>query len=120
VVRTVQPVLLEFDRDMEAAAASLGAGSLLTLRRIVLPNLIPAMLTGTGLAFARAIGEFGSVNLLAGNLPFHTEVSSVSIYNQIQSDNEVGAAAQSTMLLLLSVVVLVGLDLIKRWSARRD
>ena len=98
VVRTVQPVLIELDRDMEAAAASLGASPFLIARRIILPNLVPAMLTGTGLAFARAIGEFGSVSLLSGNLPFHTEVSAVNIFNQIQSDNPVGAAAQSTVL----------------------
>jgi sulfate transport system permease protein len=119
VVRTVQPVLLELDRDMEAAAASLGASNLLIARKIILPNLIPAMLTGTGLAFARAIGEFGSVNLLSGNLPFHTEVSAVNIYNQIQSDNNAGAAAQSTVLLILAFLVLFGLDLIKRRGGLR-
>jgi sulfate transport system permease protein len=119
VVRTVQPVLLELDRDMEAAAASLGASNLLIARKIILPNLLPAMLTGTGLAFARAIGEFGSVNLLSGNLPFHTEVSAVNIYNQIQSDNNAGAAAQSTVLLLLAFLVLFALDLIKRRGGLR-
>ena len=120
VVRTVQPVLLELDRDMEAAAASLGASPFLIARRIILPNLVPAMLTGTGLAFARAIGEFGSVSLLSGNLPFHTEVSAVNIYNQIQSDNPVGAAAQSTVLLVIAFVVLLALDWLKRWGGRRD
>jgi len=119
VVRTVQPVLLELDRDMEAAAASLGASPFLIARRIILPNLVPAMLTGTGLAFARAIGEFGSISLLSGNLPFHTEVSAVNIYNQIQSDNTVGAAAQSTVLLVIAFVVLFILDRLKRWGGRR-
>jgi sulfate transport system permease protein len=119
VVRTVQPVLIELDRDMEAAAASLGASNFLIARKIILPNLIPAMLTGTGLAFARAIGEFGSVNLLSGNLPFHTEVSAVNIYNQIESDNNAAAAAQSTVLLLLAFVVLFVLDLLKRRGGRR-
>jgi sulfate transport system permease protein len=113
VVRTVQPVLIELDCDMEAAAASLIA------RRIILPNLVPAMLTGTGLAFARAIGEFGSVSLLSGNLPFHTEVSAVNIYNQIQSDNPVGAAAQSTVLLAIAFIVLFALDGLKVWGRRR-
>ena len=119
VVRTVEPVLIELDRDMESAAASLGARPLLIARRIVLPNIVPAMLTGTGLAFARAIGEFGSVSLLSGNLPFHTEVSAVNIYNQVQSDNTVGAAAQSTVLLMIAFLVLFGLDVLKRRSARR-
>jgi sulfate transport system permease protein len=119
VVRTVQPVLIELDRDMEAAAASLGASPFLIARRIILPNLVPAMLTGTGLAFARAIGEFGSVSLLSGNLPFHTEVSAVNIYNQIQSDNPVGAAAQSTVLLIIAFVVLFALDRLKRWGVHR-
>jgi sulfate transport system permease protein len=119
VVRTVQPVLIELDRDMESAAASLGASPFLIARRIILPNLVPAMLTGTGLAFARAIGEFGSVSLLSGNLPFHTEVSAVNIYNQIQSDNPVGAAAQSTVLLVIAFVVLFVLDWLKRWGVRR-
>jgi sulfate transport system permease protein len=119
VVRTVQPVLIELDRDMEAAAASLGASNFLIARKIILPNLIPAMLTGTGLAFARAIGEFGSVNLLSGNLPFHTEVSAVNIYNQIESDQNAAAAAQSTVLLILAFVVLFALDLIKRRGGRR-
>ena len=96
VVRTVQPVLLELDRDMEDAAASLGAGRLTTFRRIILPNLVPAMLGGTALAFARAISEFGSTVLISGNIPFKTEVASVAIYNQIQSDNTTGAAAVST------------------------
>jgi sulfate/thiosulfate transport system permease protein len=119
VVRTVQPVLIELDRDMEAAAASLGASPFVIARRIILPNLVPAMLTGTGLAFARAIGEFGSVSLLSGNLPFHTEVSAVNIYNQIQSDNPVGAAAQSTVLLAVAFIVLFALDGLKVWGRRR-
>jgi len=118
VVRTVQPVLIDLDRDMESAAASLGAGPALIVRRVVLPNLVPAMLTGAGLAFARAIGEFGSVSLLSGNLPFHTEVSAVNIFNQVQSDNPAGAAAQSTVLLAIAFVVLFGLDVLKRRSAR--
>jgi len=118
VVRTVQPVLMELDRDMESAAALLGASGLAVVRRVVLPNLLPAMLTGAGLAFGRAIGEFGSVSLLSGNLPFHTEVSAVNIYNQIQSDNPVGAAAQSTMLLAIAAVVLLALGLYRRRASR--
>jgi sulfate transport system permease protein len=118
VVRTVQPVLLEMDVEMEQAAASLGAGRLTTFRRIVLPNLLPAISAGTALAFARAISEFGSTVLISGNLPFKTQVASVHIFGQIETDNTVGAAAVATVLLVIALVVLVGLDLLQRWAAR--
>ncbi|MGZ4723135.1 MAG: sulfate ABC transporter permease subunit CysT [Ilumatobacteraceae bacterium] len=114
VVRTVQPVLLELDVEMEHAAASLGAGRLTIFRRIVLPNLLPAISAGTALAFARAISEFGSTVLIAPNLP----VASVHIFAQIETDNTVGAAAVATVLLLIALVVLIGLDLLQRWAAR--
>jgi sulfate transport system permease protein len=119
VVRTVQPVLLELDRDMEQAAASLGAGNWTTFRRIILPNLVPAMASGTALAFTRAIAEFGSTVLISGNIPFQTQVAAVQIYGQLESDNQVGAAAVSTLLLAVALVVLVLLDLLQRWGARR-
>jgi sulfate transport system permease protein len=119
VVRTVQPVLLELDREMEEAAASLGAGSATTFIRIILPNIMPAMAAGTALAFARAMSEFGSTVLISGNLPFKTQVASVHIFNQLESDNTAGAAAVATVLLVVSLVVLVGLDLLQRWAARR-
>ena len=118
VVRTVQPVLLELDVEMEQAAASLGAGRLTTFRRIVLPNLLPAISAGTALAFARAISEFGSTVLISGNLPFKTQVASVHIFGQIETDNTVGAAAVATVLLVIALVVLVGLDLLQRWAGR--
>ena len=114
VVRTVQPVLLELDVEMEQAAASLGAGRLTIFRRIVLPNLLPAISAGTALAFARAISEFGATVLIAANLP----VASLHIYAQIQTDNTVGAAAVATVLLVIALVVLLGLDLLQRWAAR--
>jgi sulfate transport system permease protein len=120
VVRTVQPVLAELDRDMEEAAASLGASPFTIFRRIVLPNILPAMFAGTALAFARAVSEFGSTVLISGNLPFKTEVAAVNIYNQIQSDRPVSAAAASTVLLVVALLVLVGLNLTQRWVARRD
>jgi sulfate transport system permease protein len=120
VVRTVQPVLLELDRDMEQAAYSLGAGPWLTFRRIILPNLAPAMVSGAGLAFTRAIAEYGSTNLLTGSLPFKTQVAAVNIFGRIESDNTTGAAAVSTALLAVAFVVLISLDLVQRWSARRD
>ena len=118
VVRTVQPVLMELDRDMEEAAASLGAGNLTIFRRVVLPNLVPAILAGTALSFARAIAEFGSTVLISGNIPFKTQVSAVQIFGQIESDNRTGAAV-ATVLLIVALAVIVALDLIKRWSARR-
>jgi sulfate transport system permease protein len=118
VVRAVQPVLLELDREMEEASASLGARPRTTFRRIILPNLMPAILTGTGLAFAKAIGEFGSVVLISGNVPFDTEVASVYIFGLIESDDAAGAAAVSTVLLAISVIVLALIDVLRRRSVR--
>jgi sulfate transport system permease protein len=120
VVRTVQPVLLELDRDMEQAAYSLGASPWLTFRRIILPNLAPAMISGGGLAFTRAIAEYGSTNLITGNIPLQTQVAAVNIVGRIESDNTAAAAAVSTALLVVAFVVLIGLDLVQRWGARRD
>jgi sulfate transport system permease protein len=120
VVRTVQPVLLELDRDMEEAAASLGASDFTVFRRIILPNLVPAILAGVALAFARAIGEFGSLVLITGNLPFDTEVSSVFIFGQIESDRVVGAAAVSVVLLVIAFVVLLGITFVSRWGSRHE
>jgi sulfate transport system permease protein len=120
VVRSVQPVVLELDREMEEAAASLGAGSTTIFRRVVLPNLVPAILSGAAMSFARAVGEFGSVVLIAGNIPFKTQLSSVFIFSQIESDNTTGAAAVSVVLLVLSLVVLLGIGGVARWGARHD
>jgi len=120
VVRTVQPVLLELDVEMEEAAASLGASRFTTFRRIILPNLVPAILAGAGLSFARAMSEYGSTVLISGNIPFRTQVSSVHIYNQIENDNTTGAAAVATLLLIVSLVVLFGINLIERWAVNRD
>ncbi len=117
VVRAVQPVLEELDRDMEEAAASLGAGSFTVFRRIVLPNLLPAMLSGVALGFARSIGEFGSVVLISGNIPYKTQVASVHIFGQIESDNITGAAAVSVVLLFVALVVLLAIRGLERWRA---
>jgi sulfate/thiosulfate transport system permease protein len=106
VVRSVQPVLLELDLAMEEAAASLGAGPLTVLRRIVLPTLAPAIISGVALSFARAVGEFGSLVLITGNLPFKTEAGSVYIFGQIQNENLAAAAAVSVLLLLAALLVL--------------
>ena len=118
VVRSVQPVLIELDSEMEEAATSLGAGAGTTFRRIILPNLMPAIVSGAALAFARAVGEFGSIILISGNKPFDTQVASVYVYKQIESDNLNGAAAVSVVLLLLSLAVLVGLRVLERWRSR--
>ena len=114
VVRSVQPVLLELDRSMEEAAASLGAGPATVLRRIVLPTLAPAIISGVALSFARAVGEFGSLVLITGNLPFKTEVGSVYIFSQIQNENLPAAAAVSVVLLLCALLVLAALTLFSR------
>jgi len=99
---------------MEEAAASLGASSTTILRRILLPTLLPAILTGAGLAFARAIGEYGSIVLISGNIPFKTEIASVAIFNQIENDDPAAAAAISVVLLLISLIVLAAMDLVRR------
>jgi len=120
VIRTVQPVLLELDREMEEAAASLGARSVTIFRRIVLPSLFPAILSGVALAFARAIGEFGAVVLISGNLPFKTEVASVYIFGRIESGDPQAAAAISSVLLTISLVALLGLGGLRRWATRHE
>ncbi len=120
VVRAVQPVLMTLDREMEEAAASLGATPFQTFRRIILPNLTPALLSGVALAFARAIGEFGSIVLISGNIPFKTEVASVFISGRIENDDLSGAAAVSVVLLLLSLAVLAGINGIARWRSRHE
>ena len=120
VVRTVQPVLLELDEEMEEAAASLGARPAAIFRRVVFPNLLPAILSGVALAFARAIGEFGSVVLISGNLPFKTEVASVYIFGRIESNDEAGAASLSLVLLAISFAVLIAVGGLRRWATRHD
>ena len=120
VIRAVQPVLLELDRDMEEAAASLGAKPGTIFRRVILPNLAPAILSGTALAFARGVGEFGSIVLISGNIPFHTQVASVFVFKQIESDNAGGAAAVSVVLLVLSLLVLLAIRGLGAWGSRHD
>ena len=120
VVRSVQPVVQELDREMEEAATSLGASSATTFRRVVLPNLVPAILSGAGMSFARAVGEFGSVILVAGNIPFHTQLASVYIFGQVESDDPIGAAAVAVVLLALSLVVLLAIAFLGRWGSRHE
>jgi sulfate/thiosulfate transport system permease protein len=118
VVRAVQPVLKELDPEMEEAAASLGAGRLTVFGRVVLPQLWPAILTGVGLGFSRALGEFGSVVLISGNIPFDTQVSSVHIFGLIETDDPGGAAAVSMILLALSLFSLLALSLVAHLLGR--
>jgi sulfate transport system permease protein len=118
VVRTVEPVLLALETDVEEAAASLGAGPILTFRRIVLPSIAPAIAAGAALAFGRAMGEYGSVILIAGGLR-RTEVASQYLYQQIQNGYLSDAAATATVLLAISVVVLALLSALQHWAARR-
>jgi sulfate/thiosulfate transport system permease protein len=119
VVRMVQPVLAELDRDVEEAAASLGASRFTTFRRIILPSLAPAIAAGAALSFARGVSEYGSLVLLSGNLPFETEVTSVRILSSIENDNLEGAAAVATVLLVISFAVIVTLDVVQRRIAGR-
>jgi sulfate transport system permease protein len=119
VVRAVQPLLIEMDREMEEAAASLGASGFTIFRRIIFPNLLPGLAAGVALAFARALGEYGSVLLFAGGLP-NTQVSSVFIATQIENGQNTGAAAVSVVLLLAAMVMLGLITLIQRWSSRHE
>jgi sulfate/thiosulfate transport system permease protein len=120
VIRAVQPVLHELDQEMEEAAASLGASNKRIFRSIILPNLTPAIVAGCALAFARAIGEFGSLVLITGNIPFDTQVASVYIFGRIESDNTTAAAAVSVLLLVIAVLVLFALNLFVRWRSRHE
>jgi sulfate transport system permease protein len=116
VVRSVQPVLLELDREVEEAAASLGASGPTIFRRIIFPNLLPGLLAGVALAFARALGEYGSLVLIAASA--HTQVASILIRAQIEGDNLAGAAAVSVVLLLISLLMLGLINLAQRWGSR--
>jgi sulfate transport system permease protein len=120
VVRAVQPVLLEIDHETEEAAASLGARNATIFTTVVLPSLTPVLLTGAGLTFARAIGEFGSVVLIGGAVPGKTEVSSQWIRTLIENDDRTGAAAISIVLLAISFVVLVVLRTLGSRAAKRE
>ena len=120
VVRTVQPVLRELDREMEEAARSLGASGLATFRRIVLPNILPGILSGVALAFARAIGEIGALVVISGSLPFRTEVASVYVLARIESGDQAGAAAVAVVLLAVSFLVILGIGAVRRLTTRHE
>jgi sulfate transport system permease protein len=120
VVRTVQPVLHELDTDMEQAARSLGASDFTVFRRIVIPNVLPGILSGVALAFARAVGEIGSLVIITGSLPFKTEVASVYILSRVESGDSAGAAAIAVVLLVSSFLVILGIGVVRRLATRHD
>lgn len=119
VVRTVQPVLIELDPELEDAARSLGASPFGTFRRIVLPVILPGILSGVAMAFARAVGEIGAIVLIAGNLPFKTEVASIHLFFRIEQDPE-GSAAIAVVLLLISFVAISGIGVVRWYVTRHD
>jgi sulfate transport system permease protein len=118
IVRTVQPVLLELEQEVEEAAASLGARRSTTFRLVILPSLAPAITSGAALSFCRAISEYGSLVLLSGNLPYSTEVASVRILSSVEGDKLTEAAALASILLVIALIVIITLDLISRRVAR--
>ena len=120
VVRTVQPVLLELDQEMEQAARSLGASELQTFRRVVFPNILPGILSGVALALAKAVGEFGALVIITGNLPYKTQVSSVFIFSRIESGDRAGAAAVAVVLLTISFALLLLIGVFRHYTTRHD
>jgi len=119
VVRTVQPVLEDLDEELEEAAASLGAGRWMTVRRVVLPSLVPALLTGFTLAFARAVGEYGSVIFIAGNLPNVSEIAPLLIVIRLQEFRYADAAAIAVVMLVAALLFLLLINVLQHWSERR-
>jgi sulfate transport system permease protein len=118
VVRTLQPVLEGLEREVEEAAATLGAGRLRTFVRIVLPTLMPTVITGFALAFARAIGEYGSVVFISGNLPYKTEIAPYLIVYRLEEYDYAGAVALAVVLLVLSFLLLAAINLLEHWTSR--
>jgi sulfate transport system permease protein len=119
MVRTVQPVLEDLEAEIEEAAASLGAGRWQTFRRILLPALLPALLTGFALTFARAVGEYGSVVFISGNMPFRTEITSLLIMSKLEQYDYAGAAALGAVMLVFSFILLLIINLLQYWSSKR-
>ena len=119
VVRTVQPVMEEIDRQVEEAAATLGANRFQIIRRVLLPGLVPAILTGFALAFARGVGEYGSVIFIAGNIPYVSEIGPLLIVIRLEEFNYPGAMAIATIMLIISFAMLFVINLIQAWSRRR-
>jgi sulfate transport system permease protein len=120
VVRTLQPVLEDFDRELEEASATLGARRWTTFRRVVLPMLAPALLTGFALAFARAVGEYGSVVFISGNMPMKTEVTPLLIMTKLEQFDYAGATALAVVMLVISFFVLLLVNAIQWWASKRQ
>jgi sulfate transport system permease protein len=119
VVRTVQPVLEDLDKEMEEAAASLGAGRWQTITRVILPAIMPAALTGVTMAFARAVGEYGSVVFISGNMPMKTEITPLLIITKLEQYDYAGATAIAVVMLVVSFTMLLTINLMQAWSGRR-
>lgn len=119
VVRTVQPIIEDLERDVEEASATLGAGRLQTLRRVILPTLAPAALTGFSLALARGIGEYGSVIFIAGNLPYESEIAPLLVVIRLEEFNYAAATAVGAVMLAISFAMLLAINLVQAWSRRR-
>jgi sulfate transport system permease protein len=119
VVRTVQPAIAEVQRDLEDAAETLGAGRFYVFRRIIVPTVLPALLTGFTLAFARAVGEYGSVIFISGNMPMKTEITPLLIVIRLEEFDYAGAAALGTVMLAISFVMLLAINLLQVWGRKR-
>ncbi len=119
VVRSVQPALIEVQRDLEDAAETLGAGRFTIFRRIIFPTVMPALATGFTMAFARAIGEYGSVIFIAGNLPMKTEITPLLIVIKLEQFDYAGAAALGFIMLVISFAMLLSINLLQTWGRRR-
>jgi sulfate transport system permease protein len=119
-VRTVQPVLEDLESELEEASASLGADRWQTFRRVLLPMLLPALLTGFALAFARAVGEYGSVIFIAGNIPLVSEITPLLIITKLEQYDYVGATAIASVMLVVSFLLLLAINGLQAWSARRN
>lgn len=119
VVRTLQPALEELDREIEEAAASLGASRLQTFSRVILPTVFPALLTGFALAFARALGEYGSVVFISGNMPMKTEITSLLIITKLEQHDTAGATAIALVMLVFSFAILLSINLLQWWLYHR-
>jgi len=120
VVRTLEPVLEDFDRESEEVAATLGATRLQTCLRVVLPAIAPALITGTALAFARAVGEYGSIIFIAGNIPLVSEIAPLIIVTKLEQFDYAGAAAVGLTMLAISFLILLGINLLQAWAAKRQ
>lgn len=120
IVRTVQPILEDLDAEFEEAAASLGASRWQTFRHVVFPTLLPALLTGFALAFARAVGEYGSVIFIAGNIPFVSEITPLMIITKLEQYDYRGATAVAAVMLVVSFVLLLSINLLQSWTAKRQ